>query len=127
MILQESLLTFMRYVLPVELVEYFDLVEVKEENQELHLFLEESDKKPEEFKDIQLFSNGFYQSSTIADFPLRDKNVRLHISRRRWVDSEGKSYSRQWDLTAEGTRYSKEFGETLKKLFGHLSDTGTIS
>ena len=95
--LQESLLTFMRYVLPVELVEYFDLVEVKEENQELHLFLEESDKKPEEFKDIQLFSNGFYQSSTIADFPLRDKNVRLHISRRRWVDSEGKSYSRQLD------------------------------
>jgi len=54
-----------------------------------------------------LLSNGFYEASTIKDFPLRDKKVVLHIRRRRWKDHEGKSYSRQWDLTAEGTRYSK--------------------
>ena len=58
---------------------------------------------------MQLFANEFYAESCIEDFPLRDKKVVLHIRRRRWIDKEGKSYSRHWNLVATGTRYSKEF------------------
>jgi hypothetical protein len=78
------------------------------------------------FKEL-LSPNGFYEESTLKDFPLRDKKVVLHIRRRRWIDQDGKSYSRRWDLTAEGTRYSKEFAYFLKEAFGYLPDSSPIS
>jgi hypothetical protein len=125
------LLEFMKYVLPKELVEFFSLVEIKEEPYKdtsvLHLYLDENNVLPSEYRDIELFSNGFYPESTIKDFPLRDRKVVLHIRRRRWKDESGKSYSSQFDLTAEGTRYSREFAFFLKETFGYQPDTDTIT
>jgi hypothetical protein len=117
----------LRYVLPKEVVESFDLVDLQEQEETLHLYLDECNIVPENYKDLSLFSNGFYEESTLKDFPLRDKKVVLHLRRRRWVDNEGKSYSRQWDLVAEGTRYSKEFASFLKEAFGYLPDSSPIS
>jgi len=112
---KDTVLALVKYVLPAELVDYFELVDIKEEGSILHIYLKETDSKPKEYEDIELFSNGFYPESTIKDFPLRDKKVILHVRRRRWIDSTGKSYSRQWELTAEGTRYSKAFAGALNK------------
>jgi len=127
--MQESfpLLTLVKYVLPSEIVDYFDLIKIEEEHESLHLYLDELDIIPTEYSSLHLTSNGFYQESSIKDFPLRDKKVILHIRRRRWIDEKGKSYSRRWDLTAEGTRYSKEFAYFLKEAFGYLPDTSPIS
>ena len=123
--------SLVKYVLPQEIVEYFTIVQLKEEPNKdtitLHIFLEERDVIPDEFKEIELFPNGFYPESTIKDFPLRDKKVILHVRRRRWKDETGQSYSREWDLTAEGTRYSKELAFFLKEAFGYLPDTRPIS
>jgi hypothetical protein len=116
-----------KYVLPPELVSYFDLVGIEEMEDTLHLYMDESEAVPEEYESLVLLANGFYEESTIKDFPLRDKKVVLHVRRRRWKDPQGKSYSRQWDLTAEGTRYSKEFAYFLKEAFGYLPDTGPIT
>ena len=116
-----------KYVLPQEVTAYFDLVNISADEERLHLYLDETNKVPEEHSDLHLSPNGFYEESAIRDFPLRDRNVILHIRRRRWVDSEGKSYSRQWELTAEGTRYSKEFAFFLKAAFGYLPDTSPIT
>ena len=117
----------LKYVLPTELVTYFELVDIREFGATLHFYLDECNVIPEEFETLNLLANGFYEESTIKDFPLRDKKVVLHIRRRRWKDKEGKSYSRQWELTAEGTRYSKEFAYFLKEAFGYIPDTGTIA
>ena len=117
----------LRYVLPKEIVESFDLVDLQEKGKILHLYLDEYNKVPEEYKELSLLPNGFYEESTLKDFPLRDKKVILHIRRRRWIDCQGKSYSRVWDLTAEGTRYSKEFAIFLKGAFGYLPDSSAIS
>ena len=84
-----------KYVLPTELVSYFDLVETKEMEDTLHLYMGESEVVSEEYDSLVLFANGFYEVSTIKDFPLRDKKVVLHVRRRRWKDPDGKSYSRQ--------------------------------
>ena len=127
MLQNEAFVSLLKYVLPKEIVEYFDLVKIEEIGEVLHLYLDESDNKPEEHKEIALFPNGFYEESTIKDFPLRDKKVVLHVRRRRWVDSSGKSYSRLWELTAEGTRYSREFAYFLKETFGYLPDNSPIS
>jgi len=121
------LLELARYVFPAEIFEFFELTDIQEFAGILDLYLEESDIIPEEHKAKSLSPNGFYEESTIKDFPLRDKKVILHVRRRRWVDPEGKSYSRRWDLVAEGTRYSKEFAFFLKEAFGYLPDTSPIS
>ena len=117
----------LRYVLPSEIVSFFDLVNIQESEETLHLYLEEHDTVPEEYRLLSLSPNGFYEESQIKDFPLRDRKVVLHIRRRRWVDASGKSYSRHWELVAEGTRYSKEFAFFLKEDFGYLPDTSPIS
>ena len=52
----------------------------------------------------------------------------FHVKRRRWVDATAsKSVSRQWDLVAEGTRFSKEFAAFLKGLLGQIPDYGPLS
>ncbi len=116
-----------RYVLPSEIVDYFNLVSIEEVSGTLHLRLDEMNIIPEEYVSLDLSANGFYEESTIKDFPLRDRKVILHVRRRRWVDTDGKSYSRDWHLTAEGTRYSKEFAYFLKEAFGYLPDSSPIS
>jgi len=115
------------YVLPKEIIESFDLVKLEEKEKTLHLYLDECNVVPDEYKDLSLSPNGFYEESTLKDFPLRRNKVVLHVRRRRWVDASGKSYSRRWDLVAEGTRYSKEFASFLKGTFGYLPDSGTIT
>ena len=117
----------LRYVLPKELVESFELVDLQEETEVLHLYLDECNIVPAEYSHLSLFPHGFHEESTLKDFPLRDRKVVLHIRRRRWIDSDGKSYSRRWDLAAEGTRYSKEFASFLKEAFGYLPDSSPIS
>jgi hypothetical protein len=123
----DKLLELVRYVLPVEIVDCFDLVDLQESDGTLHLYLDESHILPDEHSTKSLSSNGFYDESTIKDFPLRDRKVFLHVRRRRWVDEVGKSYSRQWKLVAEGTRYSKEFASFLKEAFGYSPDTSPIT
>jgi hypothetical protein len=119
--------SLVKYVLGSELVDYFDLIHLEEIGDTLHIHLDELNIVPEEYVSLALSPNGFYAESTIKDFPLRDKKVVLHVRRRRWVDTEGKSYSREWNLTAEGTRYSKEFAYFLKEAFGYLPDSSPIS
>jgi hypothetical protein len=123
----KALLELIKYVLPSELVDYFELVSLNESGERLDIYLEESNIIPEEYKTKELSSNGFYEESKIKDFPLRDRKVILHVRRRRWIDDKGKSHSRHWELTAEGTRYSKEFAFFLKEAFGYLPDTSPIS
>jgi hypothetical protein len=117
----------LRYVLPQEIVDFFDLVDIQEQEEILHLYLDECKVVPEEYQSLSLLPNGFYAASTLKDFPLRDKKVILHFRRRRWVDEQGKSYSRGWDLAAEGTRYSKEFASFLKDAFGYIPASSPIS
>lgn len=126
---QGPLTKLLSYILPTEFAKYFDLIDVKEEerNQELllHLHLDEKDMKPAGFSDLQ--PNGFYEESCINDFPIRDHRTILHVRRRRWKDADGKSYSRDWDLVAQGTRHSKEFAAFLKELLGYIPDYSKIT
>jgi len=115
------------YVLPKEIFSSFDLIDLQETEGTLHFYLDECSVVPEEYVALSLLPNGFYEPSTLKDFPLRDKKVVLHLRRRRWIDAQGKSYSRQWDLSAEGTRYSKEFASFLKDAFGYLPASSPIS
>ena len=115
----ESLL---KYLLPKELLDYFELIEFSESQENiLSFYLDEKSVIPAEHSEKPLVSHGFDDPVTIQDFPLRQKRVYFVVRRRKWKDkATGKLYSRTWDLTARGTSYSKEFAAFLKELFGQL-------
>lgn len=103
--------------LPKGLLDYFDMIEASNMGEYYILCLVEKDLVPEEYSDLPLISQGFHSPVTITDFPARDHTVYLRVTRRRWRDkSTGRSYSRNWNLVASGTRITAEFGVFLKEL-----------
>ena len=109
---------FLKYLLPKTVYDYFDLVAIKEDSPDNLLFyLDEKSIKPKDHSDKKLLSNGFDEPVKIQDFPLRDKSVYIIIRRRKWIDkTTNKVYSTNWNLTANGTSYTKEFAAFLKEL-----------
>lgn len=126
---QNPLVKLLSYILPSEFIEYFDLVDVTEEERGtellLHIYLYEKDIQPDGHTNLS--PNGFYAESCINDFPIRDHRTVLHVRRRRWKDGDGNSYSKNWELTAQGTRHSKEFAAFLKELLGYIPDYSKIT
>lgn len=108
------LLSLAQVVLPSAVLEHFDIVKVESTATEIHIHLDE--KMHQELQsDISFESKGFIPSVSVTDFPIRDHKVILKLRRRKWVDLRtGKSFILPLKITAEGTRYSKEFAVFLK-------------
>ena len=114
----DSLLSIANLLLPEVLVNYFDLTKHEVKEQEIHFYFTELNKTPEEFGGVKLHSKGFFPEATLQDFPIRGKNVFLHIKRRRWLHEDtGKVVTRDWRLVAKGTRITSEFAAFLKELY----------
>ena len=110
-----------KLLLPAELFDYFLITRLVVEDRAVTVFLDELDIKPAFYSDQKLTSKGFHAESIIQDFPIRNKAVFLHVRRRRWlIESTGEVVSRDWQLVAQGTRYTKSFADFLKGLFGQL-------
>jgi hypothetical protein len=106
-----------KYILPEEIFRYFCLCKVEENSEELHFYFDELNILPAEYSGEEMESNGFHKECVIKDFPLREKSLYLHVSRRRWLHkTTGKSVSRDWQLVAEGTHYTQGFASFLKEL-----------
>ena len=106
-----------KLLLPEVLVEYFKLTKHEIKQGELHFHFTELNTIPEEFKDLKLSSKGFFPEATVQDFPIRGKNVYLHIIRRRWIEqTSNKVVIRDWQLVAKGTRITSEFATFLKDI-----------
>lgn len=115
--MHESLHVLLDLVLPEGVNKYFELKSHKSEIDNLHLYLEEINIIPEEFNGQKLESKGFYNEVTLQDFPLRGRNVYLHIKRRRWLNhTTGQVVFRDWGLVAKGTRITKDFAAFLKEI-----------
>lgn len=115
----KDILSTIKLFLPEVLVEYFELTNYvqKEEQEELHFYFKEKNILPDNIKDSKLTSKGFYPERTVQDFPIRGKQVYLHITRRRWLEEQSnKVVSRDWVLVAKGTRITSEFATFLKEI-----------
>ena len=114
----DTLLSIANLLLPEVLVKYFDMTKHEIKGEEIHFYFTELNELPEEFKDVKLHSKGFFPEATVQDFPIRGKNVFLHITRRRWLDeSTDKVVTRDWQLVAKGTRITSEFAAFLKEIY----------
>lgn len=97
-------------MLPNYILENFTLVFMDEKEDILHLYLEELHKLPIEYASDKLQSKGFFDSITVQDFPIREHKVYLHIKRRRWINlTTNKVVYKDWNLVAQGTRFTQEF------------------
>ena len=112
--------TLLQYLLPQEFQDYFDFVDIKEDSDKgLLLYLDEKSIKPSDHSDKELVSKGFDEPIRLQDFPIRDKAVCFIVRRRKWTDKQtGKVYMTSWNLTANGTSYTKEFAAFLKGIIG---------
>ncbi len=109
----------LRYLLPPEIFEHFDLTNINEVGSGLELNLDEKSVKPMEHMDKELISYGFDKPVRVQDFPIRERGVTFVVRRRKWLEKQsGRIYSNQFDLTAQGTSYTKEFADFLKEIFG---------
>ena len=124
-------------LLPEGILDLFEVIQVEEEHtgkldetgtevRIIHIYLDERDLRDQDWHDLS--PNGFTESRSINDFPIRDRKVVLHVRRRRWLAKDGTSIIlNHEDLTCSGTSYSKEFADVLKKIFGHIPHTGPFS
>ena len=111
----ESFLPLVEFLLPDFILTYFHLKKVDNVLGTPHVYLEEKNYDPSDPIKVDLESKGFLPESTIQDFPIRDKRVFLHVSRRRWLNTKtGQMHQRDWDEVAKGTRMTKEFSAFLK-------------
>lgn len=110
-----------KLILPKEIFEFFEVIDIKELDKEVHIYLDEINVPPEPFKQEKYTSKGFHSESVVQDFPLRDRATYLHIRKRKWfIESSGKIISRDWNTVAKGTRLTKDFAIFLKGILGQL-------
>ena len=120
---QQQMLSILELILPREILEHFIVINLVIQSKEVHLYLDERNEVPDEYRDEKLVSKGFHPEAVIQDFPLRNKALYLHVRRREWeVESTKKIVSKTCNLMADGTRYSNEFATFLKGLLGYLPD-----
>lgn len=110
-------------LLPSGMLDYFDIDGVDECVDEINIHLSEKNLVPQEWSQEKLLSKGFHTPVKIQDFPVRGKQLFLHIHRRRWLVERTKGYvSRDWEVVAKGTRMTQGFASFLKELCGYSGD-----
>lgn len=106
---------YLSLLLPEGMLDYFQVTEMKKQQGQFEIYLEEKNTPPPQYRKDKLTSKGFYEEITVQDFPLRGKACFLKVKRRRWLNEEtGQTVSRDWDLVANGTRMTDEFATFLK-------------
>ena len=69
----DSLRTLVSFILPLEINDYFDIVDVQCSNNDLHIFLDEQAQVPFQYESWEVKANGFFPEVLIRDFPIRDR------------------------------------------------------
>jgi hypothetical protein len=75
----ENHIKLLKLILPELILEDFDLVNAKVEQEKMHLFFEKKNTVPKEYNNRQLISKESLNEITIIDFPLRGKFIYLQI------------------------------------------------
>ena len=105
-------------ILPGDVLAFFEVVKESTTSARIDIYLDEKNIPPHEYGGQGVLSKGFTGTTRIQDFPLRGRSVYLHVRRREWQLPSGEVVSNKFSLSADGTRYSKEFASFLKEILG---------
>jgi hypothetical protein len=116
--MQDPYLALAKLILPEDILDFFDLTSVGQDQEGLCIYLEEKNILPLEHRLSPIHAKGFHAEVRVTDFPLRGKKVTLFIKRRRWENIDtGEIVQRDWQLLSKGTRITNEFALFLKGIF----------
>ena len=104
--------------LPQHWLEFFDLSDIRElENEWQIMLVEKEELVPAALKGKTVLQNGYMNPVEIEDYPLRGKKTFLKFIRRRWKE-EGSNEScfNNYEFHPDGMKATKEFGNFLKGL-----------
>lgn len=115
----------LKLIVPKEITDNFELIEIIEKTNMITLSFEELTSwipKPLSGKEVVL--DGYLNQLELQTFPLKDKTVYIALRRRRWKEKgdSQQSYSNTYELHVEGMKTTKEFGAFLKEEFGLQPD-----
>ena len=114
-------------LLPDSILDHFEIVKLEEKDvlvaadgsytpykREVHLYLKETDSRTPEER-LALRPNGFTEYTEVADYPVRNRMLRLHICRRRYIGPDDKNaIPCIFPLKAKGTSISPGSAAFLK-------------
>lgn len=108
---------FLRLIFPSWLFDHFELVNFADTSHErMDIYLDEKKIIPSEFRGRAIIAYGFTDEYTVQDFPVRGKEVYLHLRRRKWMLLDTKEIvSKTYDVAYQGTRLTNEFVAFLKE------------
>jgi transposase len=122
--MQDGYHTLISLLLPDFILDFFELKEVRKEEDIFHLELQEVNITPNVPDGEKLLSKGFFPTITVQDFPIRGHKVFFHIRRRRWLNTEpSKVIYRNWTLVEKGTRMTGDFTAFLKEINRYSADS----
>lgn len=125
--MQDQYLALATFILPEDILDFFELTSVGKDADGLCIYLEEKNIVPIEHRSSPVHAKSFHAEVRVTDFPLRGKKVILCIKRRRWENTlTGEIVQRDWHLLSKGKSYyightSEAIEERLRK---HLSNHG---
>jgi len=115
----EATKELLKLLLPEDLRESFDIVDVRKESNTITITLEEHDRIVRPQAGHEYEKNGFYEAKRVEDYPIRSSKVVLMVKRRRWIDlTTGRSVGNEYDTVAHGTRMAKELALFFQGLPG---------
>jgi len=108
-------------VLPEGLLDHFDIVsfellgDVKTKKDCFHINPDEKNTLPSSYNPKDFESKGFYERTSVQDFPIRGKAVYLFIKRRRWRHKTEKTEIKSdYSFIADGSKLTRELSDFLK-------------
>ncbi len=106
---------FMEHVLPKNILEWFEIGEVKDLKGTLEVELREKYERPAGYEGKKLESKGF-KLTTLQDYPIRGRRVLLRIYRRRWkLEGQKELLIRPLKIKEENSEFVAEFANFLKR------------
>ena len=116
--------TFLRLVAPEEILKFFELIEIKEGSTSNELYFEEKKELiPSILSGQDAVLDGFCNSLSLLNFPLKGKPTYLILKRRRWKQKGGgEHYSNDYYFNHPNIKATKEFAAFLKEVHGHTPD-----
>jgi len=104
-------------LVPTEILEDFNVVDVEERNNEWIIVLEEkSDRIPSILQGKDVVLDGFYTTLDLISGVMMEQVIYLRIKRRRWKErGSTKHEHNQYDYHFEGMKTTKRFAAFLKE------------
>jgi predicted transcriptional regulator len=115
----------LKLIVPKEITDNFELIEIVERTNMITLSFEElASRIPKPLIGKEVVLDGYLNQLELQTFPLKDKTVYIALRRRRWKEKgdSKQSYSNTYELHVEGMKTTKEFGAFLKEEFGLQPD-----